>query len=461
MADTARPCSLIPYTVGCCCGPQNGISAIQPDCQELPNGEVVNNPAYVEDLNSSFWSYKFLTDCAGTTRAISNFVIPICQSIHSSNIIVEEKLDGTGSFTQVPFTLSTTDPNFGAAPSGFQWLKVEVSGRYDKGISVEYRLTLVGNYPEAIQPIKVKAATSVITFNCDCFLVPECNPEGKLAVNKESSVTIVNNKATLNYSVRVSNIGNAALNNVQFLDTIFIPSQLTIGTITVNPNTLVVDRSTVGQVKISGNLGTINPGAFVDVTYTIPINNFSQPGIYTINNTALATALNTSSSDSTELTINVAEVSTIKCCIVSDRNHVDFRILLLAVPPSPSVLVDFKDGLFIPAGITVQFTDFSGCNASFVPSGNPVPLDTNITGPANILVTCTELNVPSDGAVARHVRMRIISDSVVGTSTISNSITDVTPTNPGAQIFLGAGTLPATAEVQVNLSLDCLNPCPF
>ncbi|WP_238884120.1 hypothetical protein [Clostridium sp. YIM B02551] len=245
------------------------------------------------------------------------------------------------------------------------------------------------------------------------------------------------------------------------MDTIFIPSQITIGTIIVNPNTLVVDRSTVGQVKISGNLGTINPGAFVDVVYTISINNFSQPGIYTINNTAVATALNTSSSDSTEITINVAEVSTIKCCIVSERNHVDFRILLVAVPPSPSVLVDFKDELFIPTGVTVQFTDFSGCNASFVPSGNPVPLDTNITGPANILITCTELNVPSDGAVARHVRMRIISDSVVGTSTISNSITDVTPTNPAAQIFLGAGTLPASAEVQVNLSLDCLNPCPF
>ena len=145
-----------------------------------------------------FWTYKFLTDCNSSTRAISNFGIPICSRINAANITVEEKIDGCGIYSIVPFELITNDPNFGPAPIGFQYLKVNTSGRFDKGLSVEYRISIIGNYNEAVQPIKVKAATVVYTFGCGgCFIVPSCNADGKLLVSKDCSTVIDNNQATL------------------------------------------------------------------------------------------------------------------------------------------------------------------------------------------------------------------------------------------------------------------------
>lgn len=185
MARIAEPCSCTPYSLLCCCGPQIGISVVQPSCQNLPDGSVVNNPAYVPLENKSYWTFKFITDCNSTTRAISNFGIPICESVTRDVITVSEKIDGCGDFQPVPFTLIKDDPNFGPAPPGFQYLKVETGGRFDKGVSVEYRIEILGDYPTSLQPIKVKAGTNILTFDCGCFLVPQCPPQGKLAMTKK------------------------------------------------------------------------------------------------------------------------------------------------------------------------------------------------------------------------------------------------------------------------------------
>ncbi len=454
----AEPCSCSPYSVLCCCGPNNGISIIQPACQTLPDGRVVNNPALDTEAGKSYWTYKFMTDCNSTTRGISNIGIPICNLILAANLIVREKIDGCGSFIPVPFTLTTNDPNLGPAPDGFQFVKIETNSRFDVGVTVEYQLEIVGDYPVAIQPISVKAATNILIFDCECFLVPACNPEGELSLTKECSSTINNNQAFLNYDITVNNIGDAPLSNVQFNDTITIPINLRIGAITVTPDFLTVNVGPSGQITISGNLGTLAPGGQIVIRYTIQITGVSSPGSYTVTNLATAAATGTQAFSSCSTVINAVQLTTQKCCSI-EGNAVTYRFIITSVGLSPDIKVDVSDNLFIPGGITVRCTNFSGCTATFANTEEQVPLNIDITGPRRIVITCKELLIPNSGSAHRDISFLIVSSTFVGLSLIENEVEAVTPTTPDAQIFLGAGALPVKADILVNLTLSCTNPC--
>ncbi|MDF2537532.1 MAG: hypothetical protein K0S76_553 [Herbinix sp.] len=457
-AVPSEPCSCTPYSLLCCCGPQNGISVIQPACQNLPDGSVVNNPAYVPSLNQSFWTYKFMTDCSTTARGISGIAIPICQLINATTLIVSEKIDGCGTFTPVDYTLTTNDPNFGTAPSGFQFVKIETDDRYDKGVTVEYRLEIVGDYPIAIQPINVKAATSIYVFDCDCFQVPQCNPEGKLSLTKTCSNTIINNQATLNYHLSVDNIGDGTLDNVQFNDVITIPTNIKVGSITVTPETLTVNTSPAGQIFISGNLSTIEAGGGIIINYTIQITGVTAPGNYVVTNIATASALNTQDSANCSTHLNVVQLVTVKCCVI-EGNKAMYRFTISSVDLSPNVTIDIVDNLFIPGGITVRFTSFGDCVATFANTEEQVPLDIDITGPLRILITCNNVLVPQSGSIHKDVSFLLISSSFVGVSIIENEVESVTPTVSENQLFLGAGALPVKAFMNVELSIECTNPC--
>ncbi len=460
MANPAQPCNCVPYTNICCCGAKNGISVTQPTCQTLPDGRVVTNPAFVGPPTSkSYWTYKFITDCTNETRAISNFAILICETISSSNLTVSEKIDGCGEFVSVPFTLAKSDPNFGTAPSGYQFLKVENNNRYEKGVCVAYRLELNGDYPTATQPIKVKAANNVITFDCNCFLVPKCPAQGQLSITKNCTETISNNQLTLSYALSVTNIGSAALNNVQFQDSISIPTQLIFGTITVNPPTLSVDTSTPGQIKISGNLGTLNPGQSTNISYQFPITAISSPGRYTVANTSTATATGTQATASCSLTIDAVQLSVVKCCGVTGGNKGSFTLKLASVGSSPDTMVNIVDNLVIPNGVTVQFNDFGGCVATFAGSGSPVPLNTNIAGPVTINLQCGSVAVPQGGSVQKVITFTVVSTSVFGTAQLTNTIQQVVLVNPDKQVFLGASPIPAEADINVVTAAACGNPC--
>ncbi len=459
MASPAQPCECVQYSNICCCGPQNGISVVQPACQNLPDGSIVNNPAFVPQLNKSFWTYKFITDCNKTTKAISNFGILICEIISAETIIVSEKIDGCGKFVSVPFTLTKNDPNFGAAPEGFQFLKIETSERYENGVSVEYRLEIIGDFPVAAQPIKVKAGPNVYTFDCEgCFLVPQCNPQGKLTVTKKCSHAIINNQAQLIYNLEVGNIGNAILYDVQFEDIIFIPTQLAVGPITVIPATLNVDTGNPGIIKISGNLDAIVPGGIVPITYNIQIANVQIPGKYLINNTANAAAEGTQASASCSTNLNVVKLKADKCCSI-DGDKTTYTLTVSSVDQSPDILVDLYDHMEVPTGITVKFLDLSGCEGYFSGTGNPVPTNTNITGPVGLDFICRNATVPAGGIYIKYGSYLLVSSSVVGTSTISNTITKVEPVNPEAQVFLGVSNIPVSANIDVQLVQVCKKPC--
>jgi hypothetical protein len=262
----------------------------------------------------------------------------------------------------------------------------------------------------------------------------------------------------LNYFITVNNIGDGTLTDVQFNDLIIYPIRLSIGTITVTPSSLSVDRSVPGQIRISGNLGTLPPGGQVVVQYSIQITGVSDPGTYTVSNTATAAAAGTQSSDSCSTTIKAAQVDTQKCCII-DSNNATYRLTITSVGLSPDVLVDVMDRLFIPGGVTVRFTGFSGCSAVFVDTGASVPLGTDITGPREIAITCNSILIPQSGSVHKDVTFVVVSSSVPGVVSITNTVESVTPTNPQDQIFLGAGNVPVQANIGVQLSLVCSNPC--
>lgn len=458
MADIAKSCSCSSYSNICCCDPANGISVVQPFCQTLPDGSIVTNPAFVPSITKSFWTYKFITDCGKATRGISNFGIPICELILAENIIVSEKIDGCGQFVSVPFTLTKNDPNLGIPPAGFQYLKVETNNRYEKGVSVEYRIEIIGNFPTDSQPIKVKASTIVYTFGCtNCYLVPKCNPEGKLSLVKNCNATIVNNQSTLNYNIKVTNTGSGELNNVQFKDLIFIPSQLSLGNITITPSELSITTSS-GQVTISGNLGTITPGQNININYTIPIASVIEPGKYLINNTANVSATNTNDSDTCSTEVNVVKLQADKCCRING-NTINYTLSVSSLGNSPDIVVDVYDHMRIPTGITINPIAINGCDGFFAGTTTPIPTNTPITGPQELEFICKNVLVPAGGSYNKIGTFEIVSSSVVGTSKIINSITNVIPVDSTKQIFLTVSNVPISANVDIQLTPVCTKPC--
>jgi len=460
MTRPVQPCECIPYENICCCGPQNGISVIQPKCQTIPDCGIVTNPAFCPDTNHSYWSYKFIVDCDDNTRAISNFLIPICESISPDLVVVAEKVDGCGEYREVPFELIKDDPNFGPAPQGFQFLKVETSDRFEKGVSVEYRIELVGDYPISTQPIKVKAGKDKLSFECEgCFEVPLCNPEAKLTMTKSCREIIDGSKVTLDYTILVSNIGNGVAEDVGYIDKIIVPTQLTVGGITITPTTLSVDTSVAGQVNITGNLGTIEPGGKVLVTYSVPIVRISAPAQYTVSNTARAYAEGAEAISSCSANLNVSQVAVNKCCQINEGGNAVYKLTFLSIGDSPDILVDVFDNFVIPGGVAVKFTSFGGCIATYANTEEIVPLNTNLVGPLRIRIECNQFLVPQGGSIQKFIEFVVTGSAIIGNATITNAIESVVPSDPDAQIFLGAGTLPVTANINVQLNLLCDNPC--
>jgi hypothetical protein len=253
-------------------------------------------------------------------------------------------------------------------------------------------------------------------------------------------------------------VGSATLDPVSFEDIILIPRQLTIGTVTVSPSGLTVDTGTPGQVKISGSLGAIEPGGRVTVTYSFPITGIARPGAYTISNTASAVAAGTESSDSSTATLNVVRLRADKCCSVNAASGT-FRLTIASVGDSPAVAVDAADRMVIPAGVTVFFRSFGGCEAFFAGTTEPVNLFTDISGPAAIDIICKNQVVPAGESISKVIEYTLVSSSVVGTETIVNTLTGVSPVNLSGIVYEGTDNLPAEAAIAVVLSQSCIDPC--
>ncbi|WP_058486365.1 hypothetical protein [Defluviitalea phaphyphila] len=297
-------------------------------------------------------------------------------------------------------------------------------------------------------------------FDCNGgFLVPECNPQGTLSISKNCNYTIQNNEAILNYQLTVSNIGNARLDNVQFRDVLTIPNNFTLGNIIVTPGNLTVNTLLPGEIIISGNLGNIDPSQVVNINYIIPITAIEVPGIYRISNTAQASATDTEATATCTTTLNAVQINTTKCCQITDTNTGEFQVTLSSVGQSPSTTVDIVDNIFIPSGVTLRFTSFDGCTATFANSQEIVPVNTDLVGPLRINIVCNNISIPSGGSIKKTIKFTVVSTSVFNQVSIQNTVESVTPTSSDNQIFLGAGVFPIEADITVEASLGCTTPC--
>jgi hypothetical protein len=463
VANPCTPCNCIPYVNRCCCPPRNGISVLQPQCHMVPGQEVpVNNPCF--DGTTSYWSYKFFVDCSPgpSTPAMSNFGIPICDSITANQIRVLEKIDGCLDFAEVSFELKSNenpDPNLGPAPEGFQYIKVEVGDRYGEGVCVAYRIEIEGNYPEAIQPIKVKAGTlPVLTFCSGCFIVPGCPEGAQLAVNKSCEVSIVGQQAVLHYNVLVENVGDLGANNVKFTDVVgFGGANITLGDITVISEPVLQEPFNVnvmpGLIEITGELGTIAAGSSIQISQDVEVIEFAQCGTYIFTNIAAAAVNGESVQDECTKTVEVVRLIAEKCSFISNGNEGVFRLIIASQGNCPQTAVSLQDEISVPEGVSVRFTDFGGCIAS-------VPENTTVTGPTSVLLNCEDIIVPPAGASVRDIRFEVLSVGLVGAPlSITNTITDIQPVNVNEQVFLGVENLPVTAAINVNAVLESTNPC--
>ncbi len=377
-------------------------------------------------------------------------------------MVVEEQIDGCGSFTSVPFELKKTDPNFGVPPAGFQYLKIETSDRYDVGVGVIYRVQIDGNFPEAAQPIKVKAGTQIITFNCDpgkCFIVPSCPPSGKLVIVKKCEEVIKDNRLTLKYTYDITNQGNAPISLVEgTARIIFDANNFTLGTIIVDPASLNVDTSTPGIIVVTGTVGPILPGEVVKVAITVPIQSISAPNTYLVTANTTAVAADTTATVSCVLNIDAVQLLADKCCSITEGNKGAFRITVASVGNSPQTSVGIVDKLIIPQDVTVQFQGFDGCTAT-LGDGSPVPLNSNITN-ATINVKCSPLTVPKGGSVQKNIKFTVVSTtSFQSPSAITNTLQEVSFLNGATQIFLGVTPVPVSASVNVLGTVQCQKPC--
>ena len=247
------------------------------------------------------------------------------------------------------------------------------------------------------------------------------------------------------------------MDNVQFTDVITIPTNIRVGTVTVTPATLTVS-TLPEQIAISGNLGTIEAGGSVQIKYSIQVLGVTAPGHYTISNIAAVSASGTQDSANCSTKLNVVQLITNKCCVI-EANRASYRLTISSVDASPNTSIDIVDSLFIPVGVTVSFTSFGDCRATFANTEDHVPLNVDITGPRRILITCDNVFVPQSGSVHKEISFSLISSSFVGVSLIENQVVSVLPTVPENQLFLGAGTLPVKADILVELSIICANPC--
>ena len=460
MADPCEPCPCTPYDNLCCCPSQNGITVTQPLCQVLPDGSTVTNPCFNVNDNISYWSYKFITNCDQGTNGISGFVIPICENIPENDIIVEEKIDGCGEFTEVAFELNNSFNNYGDAPVGFNFLKVENTDRYDVGVCVLYRVSIGGNFPVSEQSIKVKAATPVYEFSCDdCYKVPGCPQAPKLLVVKQCEKEIDDN-VILTYTIDVSNIGNTTLTDVQFEDTIsYDGANIIIDSITTEP-LLDVNQDTPGLILITGNLGELDPGESTQVKITVTILSFNAPGTYQIMENAKAACCATEASDSCNLNIEVVQLRGEKCCTTGDLDNTRiFRLEVFNVDNSPQTNITILDTLTIPSRVTVRFNSFSGCNAVFADTMLPVQLNTDVSN-KTILISCENLTVPAGGSISKNISFDIVSTTAFSNSVqITNNFDEIIFLNTGEQVLLNIQNIPDSAAIEVLGNSQCLNPC--
>lgn len=451
MADPCTACSSASSANVCSCPPQNGISVLQQGCQMLIDGNIVNNPCYNSISGISTWTYKFFADYT-SSDSINSILIPICANIQKSSIAVEEKLDSYSRHVIIPFSLDTSDPDFGPAPPQFQWLKIDMNNRYGRGVYAEYRISIEGNYPVSAQPIMVRSGSTNLTFSCqpEGYRVPGCPIPDRLEVDINCNTSILNNTAALIYDVKVQNKGASNLNNVQYQDILsYDGASINLGSIKISGDTMLqVSSIAPNTAIISGIIPSIAPDQVLPVSYTIPMAPIMHPGTFIFTNMITAACGSTNTSNSNTTSIEVVKLSGSQYFTVTDGNEATFYAVITNTGLSPGTMANISAQIMIPSGVIARFTDFSDCTVTF-PGGGQVPLNTNITDTV-INIARSSIPIPAGGGVKLSIPFQIVStSSFQSPSKITGTLLEISGANQN-QVFLSPTGIPASASINVS-----------
>lgn len=453
MADT---CTCPPASLQYCTS-TGGLMLSFPSCQIIPNDTRVENPYFDVINNISYFTYLLTDSCTGLNGPILELYLAICENIPIAEILdVGLRLDGCPGFTSLNYDLNN---NSGVTPpAGYRFLRIEVDSNIIEGSSGVFRISIAGNIPVINLPgpndgIVIVAEQRTVDLSnlraIGCPIIP------RLTVTKNCNATIVDNMATLDYTVIVSNPNSINFDEVLYNDVIsFNGSNVQIGQINVTPPDLNIDTSTPGTISITGSLGEISPGESIEINYTVPIVSFQAPGVYSFTNNAIATFGDIEGSALCDVTVDVVSVTTQNCCLVNPDNTGSFNLVIENATNSPQTDVDIVAILIIPEAIELEFTNFNICSAVFIDDATEVPLNTPITNRTIRLVCNGDLQPNS--LMTFTIAFRILSSSSFAINrSINMTITQVNLNVPDTQILLPVTPLPNSTSIDVISSVIC------
>lgn len=457
---------ICPPSTNIVCNSQTGtsefadvISIAQPECVILPDNTLRSNPFYDETISTSYWAYKIVVNCNANLFSAVNIYIPIYENIEEQELVVSERILSCGRFEEVSYNFS--NPQGVTPPEGFKYINIPVSGRYTTAACVLYRLSILGDYPQVQQNIFIQErGGGIVEFTAD-YLVAGEPLIPRITVLKDSQVLIVNNEASIDYTVTITNTGNVDLGEISYLDIInYDGTNITIGSITVNPSSVQIDTSTNGTIRLTDIFPSLNMGQTITITYNVPIVSFATPDTYVFTSSTTATSEQSQGSKvPSTAEIQVVEFTSTANCNVIQPNSASFAFGAISIPNSPTAQLDFENTITIPSNVVVTFTSFGGCTAVFEDTGEPVPINMPITN-TEIDVICSA-TVNSNASVEFVVSFVVVSVNILAQqmAEVVSSLDSVSLVDPSQQVLLGVAPLPNIVRVNIDSTSECSNPC--
>lgn len=438
---------------------KQNICLSEPLMQLSPEGIVSKNPFYDSKLGISFWTYKLLTLWDNNLNSgIYELFIPINKEIPEELISISERILTKGTFEEVPFDFC--NPKDIIPSKQFKYLRIPIQNRFKLCSSVQYRMAIKGNYEETKESLIVNDSNKkTIEFN-DSFLVPGVSLHSTLILNKTAFVKTDHDKASIHYTLSITNIGKETALDIILTDIISYDSyNIIVDQVVVDLNLVKVDTSLNDLLKLSTKIENLKSSETLTIEYTIPIVSFYVPNIYTFSSTVTAKTNKVETTENSTISIEVVEFKTVNTCTIINNNSAKFDLSLCNVAYSPASTSIMEFSLLIPPKFTIKFHDLGSknCIATFDDTKEAVPLNTNITD--KTINFRSKMTIPFKGKCTESIIMDAVSTSCENNTELKiiSSLTNVSLLSPNKQVFLEAIPIPNTTVL--NLCTDYLKKC--
>lgn len=436
-----------------------GFALTQPQCQSIPDGRRAPNPFFVVEENRTFYTYEIINGCQNGIGDIMYLFISIYENIPLADITsVEQKLDSCDEFTPIPFDFENTSGE--VPPSGYRFLRILINGQLENGSCGLYRVAVAGNYqttniPPSELGYVIQSPQFEVGLQAGSGLFLGVPAAARLNVVKTCEVAMTAGQGALLYTVTIGNPNDVPVDNIFYSDTVSYSMDLIIGDVTVEPDTIDVDTSMPGIIRLSGTIDILEPGESFEITYQIEINGALAIGEYTISNLATAQSGFITGMDQCDLTLEGVSLTPVNRCSVRVDGLLFFNMGLQNNEGSPEVTALFASTFMIPQGASVIFFDFDGCTATFLDTGQEVPTEGGIRGPRPIRIECS-LTVPPNITLLKTISY-LTQPNPFSTEVIqvTNTINEVTLIDGDNQILVDIEPLPLESELNLNGILQC------